>query len=183
MEIRDVIDSDWAGVWGFMQPILAAGDTYCWPTDTTEEAARTWWLGKTGGRVFVAVEVRWWEPPSFTRTSQVPAVTLPTQASWCRRPQPAEVSDAPWPATYSKSHRGRSTRQCSSTLSWRPTSTRSGCGSRSASRFLPPCRRRSDILTGAWSGFTSCTGSCDSPIGPVTAPHTGEESRNETLVA
>jgi GNAT superfamily N-acetyltransferase len=39
-----------------MQPILAAGDTYCWPTDTTEEAARTWWMGKPGGRVFVAVE-------------------------------------------------------------------------------------------------------------------------------
>ena len=56
MEIRDVIDSDWAGVWGFMQPILAAGDTYCWPTDTTEEAARTWWMGKPGGQVFVAVE-------------------------------------------------------------------------------------------------------------------------------
>ena len=56
MEIRDVIDSDWAAVWGFMQPILAAGDTYCWPTDTTEEAARTWWLGKPGGRVFVAVD-------------------------------------------------------------------------------------------------------------------------------
>jgi GNAT superfamily N-acetyltransferase len=56
MEIRDVVDSDWAAVWAFMQPILAAGDTYCWPTDTTEEAARTWWLGKPGGQVFVAVE-------------------------------------------------------------------------------------------------------------------------------
>jgi GNAT superfamily N-acetyltransferase len=56
MEIRDVVDSDWAAVWAFMQPILAAGDSYCWPTDTTEEAARTWWLGKPGGQVFVAVE-------------------------------------------------------------------------------------------------------------------------------
>jgi GNAT superfamily N-acetyltransferase len=56
MEIRHVVDSDWAAVWGFMQPILAAGDTYCWPTDTTEEAARTWWMGKPGGQVFVAVE-------------------------------------------------------------------------------------------------------------------------------
>ncbi|HJQ87323.1 MAG TPA: GNAT family N-acetyltransferase [Propionibacteriaceae bacterium] len=56
MEIRDVVESDWVPVWGFMQPILAAGDTYCWPTDTTEEAARTWWMGKPGGQVFVAVE-------------------------------------------------------------------------------------------------------------------------------
>ena len=25
MEIRDVVDSDWAAIWGFMQQILAAG--------------------------------------------------------------------------------------------------------------------------------------------------------------
>jgi GNAT superfamily N-acetyltransferase len=56
MEIRDVAVSDWAAIWGFMQPILAAGDTYCWPPDTSEEAARVWWMGKPGGRVFVAVE-------------------------------------------------------------------------------------------------------------------------------
>jgi GNAT superfamily N-acetyltransferase len=56
MEIRDVVDSDWAAVWGFMQQILAAGDTYCWPTNTSEEAARAWWMDKPGGRVLVAVE-------------------------------------------------------------------------------------------------------------------------------
>jgi GNAT superfamily N-acetyltransferase len=39
-----------------MQQILATGDTYCWPTDTTEEAARAWWMGKPGGRVLVAVD-------------------------------------------------------------------------------------------------------------------------------
>ena len=56
MEIRDVVDSDWAAIWEFMQQILAAGDTYCWPTDSSEDAARAWWLGKPGGRVLVAVE-------------------------------------------------------------------------------------------------------------------------------
>jgi len=56
MEIRDVVDSDWAAVWGFLQQIVAAGDTYCWPSDTTEDAARTWWMGKPGGRVLVAVD-------------------------------------------------------------------------------------------------------------------------------
>lgn len=35
MEIRDAVDSDWAAVWGFLQPIVAAGDTYCWPPDTS----------------------------------------------------------------------------------------------------------------------------------------------------
>ena len=39
MEIRDVVDSDWAAIWGFMQQILDAGDTYCWPTNTSEEGA------------------------------------------------------------------------------------------------------------------------------------------------
>ena len=56
MEIRDVVDSDWAAIWGFMQQILDAGDTYCWPTNTSEEAARAWWMDKPGGRVLVAVD-------------------------------------------------------------------------------------------------------------------------------
>ena len=56
MEIRDAVDSDWADVWRFLQPIVAAGDTYCWPRATSEEAARTWWMGKPDGRVLVAVD-------------------------------------------------------------------------------------------------------------------------------
>ena len=56
MEIRDAVDADWAAVWGFLQQIVAAGDTYCWPPDTSEEAARTWWMSKPGGRVLVAVD-------------------------------------------------------------------------------------------------------------------------------
>ena len=56
MKIRDAVDSDWPAVWGFLQPIVAAGDTYCWPPDTSEDAARRWWMGKPGGRVLVAVE-------------------------------------------------------------------------------------------------------------------------------
>jgi GNAT superfamily N-acetyltransferase len=56
VEIRDAVDSDWPAIWGFMQPILAAGDTYCWPSDTSEEAARVWWMVKPGGRVLVAVD-------------------------------------------------------------------------------------------------------------------------------
>ena len=163
MQIRDVLDSDWPAVWGFMRPILAAGDTYCWPTDTSEDAARTWWMGKPGGRVFVAVEDGA-VTLSCIRISQVPAVMLPTQALWCRRRQPAEVSDAPWPTTSSKMRRRMDTRRCSSMLSSRPTGTQCGYGSRSDSRFLPPCLKRLDILTKDWSGFTSCTGSCDSSI-------------------
>ena len=56
MEIREAIDTDWADIWRFARPILAAGDTYCWPQDTSGDAARTWWMGKVGGRVLVAVD-------------------------------------------------------------------------------------------------------------------------------
>ncbi len=84
MEIRDVVDSDWAAIWGFMEQILAAGDTCCWPTDTSEAAARTWWMGKTrrsGGYAamqFNAVvetnepAVRLWESLGFTVLATVP---------------------------------------------------------------------------------------------------------------
>ena len=55
MEIRDVVDSDWAAVWGFLRQIVAAGNTYCGPPDTSEDAAQGW-MGKPGGRVLVAVD-------------------------------------------------------------------------------------------------------------------------------
>lgn len=56
MILREATESDWAGIWPFMSIILAAGDTYCFAHDATAESARTWWMGKPGGRVFVAVD-------------------------------------------------------------------------------------------------------------------------------
>jgi RimJ/RimL family protein N-acetyltransferase len=56
VEIRDATDSDWDDVWRFLQPIVAAGETYCWPRDTSEAAARSWWMEKPDGRVLVAVD-------------------------------------------------------------------------------------------------------------------------------
>jgi ribosomal protein S18 acetylase RimI-like enzyme len=38
MEIRDVVDSDWAAAWGFLQQIVAAGDV----VETNEHAVRLW---------------------------------------------------------------------------------------------------------------------------------------------
>ena len=72
MEIRDAVDADWAAVWGFLQQIVAAGDTYCWPPDTSEEAARTWWMGKPDRRVLSpSTTVRSTEPLSFIRVSRL----------------------------------------------------------------------------------------------------------------
>jgi GNAT superfamily N-acetyltransferase len=54
MEIRDARAGDWEQIWPFLRDVVAAGETYCWPRDSTEADARAWWLGKPGGRVFVA---------------------------------------------------------------------------------------------------------------------------------
>lgn len=56
MRTRDATANDWDQIWPFLRDIVAAGETYCWPVDTTEEAARNWWMSKPGGRVFVAVD-------------------------------------------------------------------------------------------------------------------------------
>jgi ribosomal protein S18 acetylase RimI-like enzyme len=56
MVIRDATAQDWAGIWRFMRPIVAAGETFCWDPDTTEEAARAMWVHEPPGRTFVAVE-------------------------------------------------------------------------------------------------------------------------------
>jgi L-amino acid N-acyltransferase YncA len=54
MRIRDAVAGDWPEIWPIVRAVVAAGDTYCWPVDTTEDAARQWWTGKPGGRVFLA---------------------------------------------------------------------------------------------------------------------------------
>jgi L-amino acid N-acyltransferase YncA len=52
--VRDFRPVDWPRIWPFLRDIVAAGDTYCWPAETTEAAARAWWAEKPNGRVFVA---------------------------------------------------------------------------------------------------------------------------------
>jgi ribosomal protein S18 acetylase RimI-like enzyme len=56
MEIRQAREGDWVEIWPFLRDVLEAGETYCWPRDSSEADARTWWMAKPGGRVFVAVE-------------------------------------------------------------------------------------------------------------------------------
>jgi len=44
MLIRDAGPEDWAAIWRFMRPIVAAGETFTWDRDITEERARSIWL-------------------------------------------------------------------------------------------------------------------------------------------
>lgn len=42
--IRHFEEEDWPGVWGVLEPVFRAGETYPQPPDITEQEARTTWL-------------------------------------------------------------------------------------------------------------------------------------------
>ncbi|MCH7230151.1 GNAT family N-acetyltransferase [Glycomyces sp. L485] len=44
MRIRDAEADDWPPIWAFARPIIAAGETYPWPRDTSEAWARAYWM-------------------------------------------------------------------------------------------------------------------------------------------
>ncbi|WP_055491501.1 GNAT family N-acetyltransferase [Streptomyces sp. TP-A0356] len=53
MLIREAEADDWPRIWPFWHRIVAAGETYAWDPDTTEEAARALWMAPVK-RVYVA---------------------------------------------------------------------------------------------------------------------------------
>ncbi|GAB1514807.1 N-acetyltransferase family protein [Actinophytocola sp. KF-1] len=57
MEIRDATPDDWPKIWPFLRDIVRAGETYTWPTDVTEDAARGMWMAAARPfRTVVAVD-------------------------------------------------------------------------------------------------------------------------------
>ncbi len=56
MLIREATPADWPAIWSFLRTIVAAGDTFTWDRDITEERARTMWLKEAPGRTVVAVD-------------------------------------------------------------------------------------------------------------------------------
>ncbi|TDB81009.1 GNAT family N-acetyltransferase [Micromonospora sp. KC721] len=56
MQIRTATDADWPAIWPFLREIVGAGETYTWPRDVSEEAARGMWLVRPPGRTVVAVD-------------------------------------------------------------------------------------------------------------------------------
>ncbi|MFE0332208.1 N-acetyltransferase family protein [Streptomyces sp. NPDC003753] len=53
MLIRAAAAGDWPRIWPFWHRIVAAGETYTWDPDTSEEAARALWMAPAK-RVYVA---------------------------------------------------------------------------------------------------------------------------------
>lgn len=44
MLIREAAADDWPRIWSFWHRIVAAGETYTWDPDTSEDAARALWM-------------------------------------------------------------------------------------------------------------------------------------------
>jgi L-amino acid N-acyltransferase YncA len=56
MLIRDATPDDWPAIWRFLRRIVAAGETFSWDRDTSEERAHAMWLHQPPGRTVVAVD-------------------------------------------------------------------------------------------------------------------------------
>ncbi|WP_279326964.1 GNAT family N-acetyltransferase [Arthrobacter zhangbolii] len=54
LHIREARPGDWPGLWAIMEPVLRSGETYCWDTTASEDAARPLWLEPAPAVVFVA---------------------------------------------------------------------------------------------------------------------------------
>ncbi|SNT51315.1 L-amino acid N-acyltransferase YncA [Streptosporangium subroseum] len=55
MLIRDATSDDWPAIWPFLRQIVAAGETFTWDRDVSEERARAMWLLEPPSRTVVAV--------------------------------------------------------------------------------------------------------------------------------
>ncbi len=56
MLIRSATSEDWAAIWPIFHHIVAAGETYSYDRDLTEDQARALWLLQPPGRTVVALE-------------------------------------------------------------------------------------------------------------------------------
>lgn len=54
--IRGAADEDWPQIWPFFSAIIAAGETYAFPEDLTDETGRGWWMEEPPARTVVLEE-------------------------------------------------------------------------------------------------------------------------------
>ena len=99
VEIRDAVAEDWSAIWPFFREIVAAGETYAWPRDMAEDAARRPGSRRRADRGRPRGQRQGSAAPSCSRTSRDPARTSRTRASWSTRRTAVAASGAPWPST------------------------------------------------------------------------------------
>lgn len=54
--IRTFADADWPTVWPIIDAVCRAGETYTYPVDISEEAARSYWIEQPPGETVVLEE-------------------------------------------------------------------------------------------------------------------------------
>jgi GNAT superfamily N-acetyltransferase len=57
--IRPYQEADWPDVWPIVRAVVAAGDTYAYPADPTEDEARALWVERPPGLTVVAADDDW----------------------------------------------------------------------------------------------------------------------------
>lgn len=55
LEIRPLTDADWPGLWRIIETVTREGETYTYPLDLTEAAARALWSPPSPGGTLVAL--------------------------------------------------------------------------------------------------------------------------------
>ncbi|MGW2276452.1 N-acetyltransferase family protein [Streptomyces sp. NPDC001770] len=56
MLIREATAEDWPAIWPFFHSIVAAGETFTYPSDLDQDQGRDWWLLNHPSRTVVAVD-------------------------------------------------------------------------------------------------------------------------------
>ncbi|WP_298162869.1 GNAT family N-acetyltransferase [Brevundimonas sp.] len=54
--VRPATEADWPAIWPIVEAVVQAGETYTWPRDLTESAARAIWMQTPPGLTLVAVD-------------------------------------------------------------------------------------------------------------------------------
>lgn len=55
MVVRDAVRADWPGIWAIVEPVVRAGDTFTWDSQTDEATAQEIWMKQPPARTFVAI--------------------------------------------------------------------------------------------------------------------------------
>lgn len=56
VQIREATAQDWPAIWPIVEAVIRAGETYVYPRDLTEDAARTMWMQAAPGVTLIAVD-------------------------------------------------------------------------------------------------------------------------------
>lgn len=149
--IREATAADWPAIWPFFHQIVAAGDTFTFPTDLDAEEGRGWWLLEPPSRTVVAVD----EAGTVVGTAKMnrnQAGNGSHVASASYMVDPAHGGRGIGRALVEYSLRWAKEagfRGCSSTRSPRPTPTRCGSTRTWASGSSAPSRTPSATRRGA----------------------------------